>query len=92
MSADDLEGLIGPTAVRVTAAFAAKPAAAPSVQDTSAGRIRVAIRPGAAVAAVIASTVSEPTSCAAAVRRTQPDTLWASASMSDSSGASYCLW
>ena len=65
---------------------------APSDQDTSAGRISVATRPGGVIAAATASAASAPTSAARAGRRTQPDTAPASASMSDSSGASKRLW
>ena len=64
----------------------------PSDQDTSAGRINVATWPGGLVAAVIAAAASTPTSAVLAQRRTQPDTEPATASMSDSNGASKRLW
>ena len=60
-------------------------------QDTSAGRISVAIAPAAAAAAT-ASAASPATSALRSDRRTHPDTDPASASMSDSSGASSRLW
>ncbi len=64
---------------------------APSDQDTSAGRISVEICDPHRLAAM-PSTASAETWEASLVRRTHPETLPASASMSDSSGASYFLW
>ena len=64
----------------------------PSDQETSAGRIRVEIRPGGRIAAATPSAASAATSAQREERRTQPDTVPARASMSDSSGASYRLW
>ena len=46
----------------------------------------------AARAEAMASAASAATSATAAVRRTQPETVPATESMSDSSGASYFLW
>jgi hypothetical protein len=60
---------------------------APSSHETSAGRIRVATVPVVAAAAT-ASAASVATSAGVSDRRTQPDTVPARASMSDSSGAS----
>ncbi len=64
---------------------------APSPQETSAGRMRVEMcrRARAAAMAVAASEATSPT---VPLRRTQPDTVPATESMSDSSGASYFLW
>ncbi len=63
---------------------------APSDQDASAGRISVEICEPDRLAAM-ASAASERDVGAAPVRRTHPETVPASASMSDSSGASYFL-
>ena len=65
---------------------------APGDQDTSAGRMTVATWPGGDIAAAAASATSAAASALRAHRRTQPDTVPASASMSDSSGASNRLW
>ena len=65
---------------------------APSDHDTSAGRISVATPPGGPRAAATPSAASAATSALRAVRRTQRDTVRASESMSDSSGASNRLW
>ena len=61
-------------------------------QEASAGRIRVATWPGGVMAAATASAAAGATSSGPMGRLIQPDTLLARASMSDSSGASYCLW
>ncbi len=60
----------------------------PSDHDTSAGRMRVAIPPGGAIAAATASAASAATSALRADRRDHTDIHPARASMSDSSGAS----
>ncbi len=44
------------------------------------------------MASYTASAVSDATASGVIDRRVQPDTADAIASMSDSSGASYCLW
>lgn len=59
---------------------------APPVHDTSAGRINVETVPPRQ--ALTASAASTPTSPVVTVRRTHPDTVPATASMSDSNGAS----
>jgi hypothetical protein len=64
---------------------------APSVQDTSAGSIKVEICAPARLTAM-ASAASAAMSSGSAVRRIHPDTVPASASMSDSNGASNFLW
>src|SRR5690606_33052743 len=65
---------------------------APSVQDTSAGRISVATCPGGPMAAATASAASLGRAAVLAEVRIQLDTLRATVSMSLSSWASYCLW
>jgi hypothetical protein len=64
----------------------------PSPQDTSAGRISVATRPGASCDAATAAAASAPTLVVLSELRTQPFSDPAIALMSDSSGASYFLW
>ena len=63
----------------------------PSDQETSAGRISVAT-PAPERAAATASAASAATAAADSLRRTQPETDQATASMSDSRGASSALW
>ena len=63
---------------------------APSDQDTSAGKISVEMCEPDRLAA-IASAASDATSALFSVRRVHPETVPASESMSDSSGASYFL-
>jgi len=65
---------------------------APSPHDTSAGRISVATDPGGAVAAAIASAVARHRSAVVCGRPMNPDTLRATVSMSDASGASKRAW
>jgi len=64
----------------------------PSLQLTSAGRMRVAICAGGPEATATASAASAATSSTEAEVRSHVDTLRATVSMSDSSWASYCLW
>jgi len=65
---------------------------APSDQETSAGRMSVATPPGGAIAAATAFAAAVATSAPRAGRPTHAETERATASMSDSSGASNCLW
>ena len=66
--------------------------AAPSLHDTSAGRMRVATWPGGPMAAATASAVVRQRSAVRSGRRIQPDTLRAAVSMSEFSGASSPAW
>src|SRR5262249_5845456 len=65
---------------------------APSVQQTSAGRMSVATWPGGATAAATASAASWATADGSVLVRIQVETLRATLSMSDWSGASYWAW
>jgi hypothetical protein len=60
----------------------------PGFQDVSDGRIRVAICPGAIIAACTAAAASAPTVFASIAVRTQPETPRAQPSVSAVSGAS----
>ena len=72
---------------------AGRPAAADaSDHDTSAGRIRVATAPGGPAAAATASTASAPTSRSKRRCGTTTETVRATVSMSDWSGASKRRW
>ena len=73
-------------------ATATLPGLAGSSQDTSAATISVAIQPGGASEAVIASAASCPTVSGPVGRRIQPDTFAARLSMSELSGASSGWW
>jgi hypothetical protein len=64
------------------------PGTPPGFQQTSEGRIKVAIAPGGVLAAKIASAASAPTSAAVRVVQTQPETPCAHPSVSAVSGAS----
>lgn len=66
--------------------------APPSFQAVSAGRISVAIRPGAVFAACTAAALSVPTLAEEALVRTQSDTARARPSISAVSGASNDRW
>ena len=63
-----------------------------SSHDTSAATISVAMQPGGASEAVIASAASCPTVSGPDGRRIQPETFAARLSMSDESGASSGWW
>src|SRR5918996_1009703 len=63
-----------------------------SFQDASAGRIKVATRPGGVIAAATASAPSPATERLSSDVRTQSEKGHATPSTSEVSGASYCLW
>ena len=64
----------------------------PSPHETSAGRMRFACLPGGSCAAATAVAASAPMSDGCFTLRVHPCSHSASGSISDSSGASYCLW
>ena len=79
------------TVARARSASAAA-GVAPSLHDTSAGRISVATWPGGAVASNTASAVTRHRSAVCSGRPIHGDTLRAAVSMSDASGASKRAW
>ncbi len=97
---------VGSPEARIAATFARRASSTParavgatgaagpdaSDQETSAGRIRVAMRPGGPKAAATASAASRATSSGRAEVHSQPAVVPAEASMSESRGASKRLW